>query len=170
MKLFNKQKFETLDDLLLEQIEDLYDAEKRLSEALPKMMEAANNTDLVETFRTHHKETEQQIQRLEKTFGLLGQEASREMCDAMKGLISEAEDMIEAEGDPDVRDAALIAAAQRIEHYEMAGYGSARAFANRLGKSDVATLLQETLDEEKEADRALTGLAETEVNPQAVRS
>lgn len=170
MKLFNTTKFDTLDDLLLEQIEDLYDAEQRLTEALPKMAEAASNTQLSSAFRTHLEETRQHVNRLENIFSLLGREPSREACDAMKGLIAEGEEMIGAKGSPEVRDAALIAAAQRVEHYEMAGYGSARTFASRIGRDDVASILQQTLDEEKATDRKLTMIAESAVNPQAART
>jgi ferritin-like metal-binding protein YciE len=170
MKLFNKTKFDTLDDLLVEQIEDLYDAEQRLTDTLPKMAEAASNSQLATAFRTHLEETRQHVNRLENVFQLLGKEPSRETCDAMKGLISEGEDMIDAEGSPEIRDAALIAAAQRVEHYEIAGYGSARTFASRVGRDDVAAILQQTLDEEKAADKKLTQIAESSVNPSAARA
>jgi ferritin-like metal-binding protein YciE len=170
MKLFNSVTFETLDDLLIEQIEDLYDAEQRLTDALPKMAEAATNPTLAGAFRAHLVETKQHVTRLENVFQLLGKEPSRETCDAMKGLISEGEDMIGAKGSDAVRDAALIAAAQRVEHYEMAGYGSARTFASQLGRNDVANILQQTLDEEKAADKTLSQIAESAVNARAVRA
>lgn len=167
MQLFNDQKFEKLDDLLIEQIEDLYDAEKRLCNVLPKMADAASDAQLAEAFRAHHRDTERHVDRLEQVFKLLGKEPSRETCDAMKGLIKEGESMMEAKGSPGVRDAALIAAAQRIEHYEIAGYGSARSFATQLGLSGVATVLQQTLDEEGAADHRLTDIAVRSVNPKA---
>lgn len=167
MKLFDKQQFDDLNDLLLTHIEDLYDAEKRLCEALPKMADAASDPELVEAFRSHLSETKNQVKRLERVFQMLDESPSRDTCDAMKGLISEGEEMIKAKGDDTVRDAALIAAAQRVEHYEMAGYGSARTFASRVGRDDVASLLQETLDEEKAADETLTRIAESIVNPKA---
>lgn len=167
MNLFGSQKFERLEDLLVEQIEDLYDAEKRLCEALPKMAESASSAALSDAFNAHLAETKQHVDRLEGVFRLLGKEPSRETCDAMKGLISEGEAMIDAKGNDDVRDAALIAAAQRVEHYEIAAYGSARAFAQQLGRSDIADVLQRTLDEEGAADRKLTTIAESMVNPQA---
>jgi ferritin-like metal-binding protein YciE len=170
MKLFNSTKFEDMNDLLLEQVEDLYDAENRISSALPKMADAASSPELQAAFRDHLVETKGHIDRLERVFSLLGKKPERETCDAMKGLISEGEDMIEAKGDDHVRDAALIAAAQRVEHYEMAGYGSARNFAKRLGKDDVAALLQETLNEEGEADEKLTRIAESTVNPSAAQA
>lgn len=170
MKLFNSTEFENLEDLLVEQIEDLYDAEKRLCDALPKMADAASSPELAKAFRQHLAETKQHVERLESIFKLLDREPSRETCDAMKGLISEGEDMIEAKGSDRVRDAALIAAAQRVEHYEMAGYGSAKSFANHLGRDDIASYLDQTLDEEKAADKKLTTIAEDSVNVAAKRS
>lgn len=165
MKLFNTNEFNSMEDLLHDQIEDLYDAEKRLTGALPKMADAAHTPELETAFREHLAETEGHVTRLEEIFRLLGREPKRETCDAMKGLISEGEEMIEAQGNPTVRDAALIAAAQRVEHYEMAGYGTARNFAKRCGRDDIAELLQATLDEEKSADGKLTNIAEQTVNP-----
>lgn len=170
MKLFNSTKFENMNDLLVEQIEDLYDAENRLCDALPKMADAAHSPELQAAFRDHLVETKGQVDRLERVFSLLDHKPKRETCDAMKGLITEGEDMIEAKGDDSVRDAALIAAAQRVEHYEMAGYGSARNFAKRLGRNDIAALLQETLNEEGAADEKLTRIAESTVNPSATHA
>ncbi|MEQ8849957.1 ferritin-like domain-containing protein [Botrimarina sp.] len=167
MGLFTSKKFETLDELLAAQIKDLYDAEHRLTEALPKMAKTAKNPELRTAFNNHLKETESQINRLEKVFSSLGVEPERESCDAMKGLISEGEEFIDADGDPDVIDAGLIAAAQRVEHYEIAGYGSARALAKQLGKQQAVSLLQETLDEEGAADKKLTEIAESYVNTAA---
>ncbi len=170
MQLFNNQKFDNLEDLLVEQVEDLYDAEKRLCDALPKMADAASDAKLASAFRHHLEETKQHVTRLERAFQMLERKPSRETCDAMKGLISEGEEMIDAKGSPEVRDAALIAAAQRVEHYEMAGYGTLRAFAQRLGRQDIASIFQKTLDEEKAADQKLNTIAESIVNPQAVRA
>ena len=170
MALFSNQKFENLDDLLMEQVQDLYDAEHRLLEALPKMEEAATNPELKGAFRSHLNETKGQVQRLEEVFRLLDSKPEREACDAMKGLISESEQMVEAKGEASVRDAALIAAAQRVEHYEMAGYGSARSFARMLKKDAVADLLEQTLSEEKHADETLTSVALNTVNLQAARA
>jgi len=167
MKLFNATKFENMNDLLVEQVEDLYDAEKRLCDALPKMADKAHAPELQTAFRDHLTETKGHVKRLERVFQLLDHKPKRETCDAMKGLISEGEDMLHAEGSPQVRDAALIAAAQRVEHYEIAGYGSARNFARQIGRTDVADLLQETLDEEGAADKKLTRIAESTVNPSA---
>lgn len=167
MGVFTSLEFNSLDDLFLEQLQDLYDAEKRLTEALPKMADAAHSAQLKQAFQSHLRETEGQVTRLERIFQQLGQTPQRETCEAMKGLIKEGSEMIQAKGDPDVRDAALIAAAQRVEHYEMAGYGTARTFAQRLGHQDAARLLQETLDEEGAADKKLTQIAEAQVNVRA---
>jgi len=167
MKLFSSHEFNSLEDLFVEQLQDLYDAEKRLTAALPKMEEAAHSSELKQAFRQHLEETKQQISRLEQIFEKIGCTPERETCAAMKGLIEEGEQMINAKGDDAVRDAALIAAAQRVEHYEMAGYGTARNFAQRLGHDACAELLQETLDEEKNADQILTRIAESTVNVSA---
>ncbi len=154
-------------DLFTNQIEDLYDAEQRLTKALPKMAEAAHSNQLKQAIQQHLSETQGHVSRLETIFREIGVEPKRETCEAMKGLISEGEDMMHAKGDPDVRDAAIIAAAQRVEHYEIAGYGTARTFALRLGLRQAADLLQQTLNEEAAADRKLTQIAESNVNVQA---
>jgi ferritin-like metal-binding protein YciE len=167
MALFSHE-FHTLNDLFIHELEDLYDAEKRLTDALPKMAEAATNPDLKQAFQMHLNQTEQHVNRLEQVFQLIGKTPSRETCDAMKGLISEGGDAISAKGDGDVRDAALIAAAQRVEHYEIAGYGTLRTFARQLGMGDVANILQQTLDEEGDTDKKLTRIAESHINRQAV--
>jgi ferritin-like metal-binding protein YciE len=169
MALFSKLEFSSLKDLLINQLEDLYDAEKRLTDALPKMAEAASSPQLRNAFTTHLQQTKDHVARLDLAFRHLGHTPGRETCQAMKGLISEGEEVISAKGDSSVKDAALIAAAQRVEHYEMAGYGSARTFAQRLGLSDVAQLLQTTLNEEGETDKLLTQIAEQHVNVQAAR-
>jgi ferritin-like metal-binding protein YciE len=167
MALFSHE-FHTLNDLFIHELEDLYDAEKRLTDALPKMAEAATNPDLKQAFQMHLNQTEQHVNRLEQVFQLIGKTPNRETCDAMKGLISEGGDAISAKGDGDVRDAALIAAAQRVEHYEIAGYGTLRTFARQLGMGDVANILQQTLDEEGDTDKKLTRIAESHINRQAV--
>jgi ferritin-like metal-binding protein YciE len=167
MALFSSTEFNRLDDLLVNQLEDLYDAEVRLTDALPKMADAATSPQLAAAFREHLGQTQQQIRRLEQVFNTLGCAPERETCEAMKGLISEGEEMISAKGDDRVRDAALIAAAQRVEHYEIAGYGTARTLARQLGHENVAQMLQQTLDEEEHTDKKLTMLAEQWVNPQA---
>ncbi|MCE5266367.1 MAG: ferritin-like domain-containing protein [Planctomycetaceae bacterium] len=164
MGMFSNIELNSLEDLLLLELSDLYDGEKRLCSALPKMADAASSPVLKRMFQQHFQETERQVSRLEQVFVDLGKPASRETCDAMKGLIKEGSEIIDATGSPDVKDAALISAAQRVEHYEMAGYGSARTFAQHLGHSNVARLLQMTLDEEKETDKRLTQLAEESIN------
>ena len=167
MPLFTSTEFNSFKDLFVEQIKDLYDAENRLTEALPKMADAATSSQLKQAFQSHLRETEGHVARLEQVFQQINVEPKRETCEAMKGLIAEGETMIKAKGNPDVKDAALIAAAQRVEHYEMSGYGSARAFARRLGLTQAASLLQQTLEEEKAADEKLNQIAETSVNRQA---
>jgi len=167
MALFGGNEFNSLDDLFVNQIEDLYDAENRLTKALPKMAEAAASSSLKQAFQSHLRETEGHVARLETIFRGVKVDPKRETCEAMKGLISEGEDMISATGDSDVKDAALIAAAQRVEHYEISGYGTARTIAQRLGLTDVAALLQQTLEEEKAADQKLNTIAESSVNVRA---
>ena len=147
--------------------QDLYDAEKRLTQALPKVAEAVSSPQLQSTIREHLAETETHLDRLERIYRMIGKEPAGHTCEAMKGLIKEGEEVIDADGDPAVKDAALIGAAQRVEHYEIAGYGTARTFAERLGHDEAAQLLQQTLDEEKDADRKLTEVATSAVNPQA---
>jgi ferritin-like metal-binding protein YciE len=160
---------DNLDTLLLHQLQDLYSAEEQIIAALPQMAEAASSSALKSAFRTHLNETQQQKQRLERIFGMLGHEAQSESCEAMEGLITEGQEIMNLDGDPMVKDAALIAAAQRVEHYEIAGYGCARTFARQLGRNDVAELLQQTLDEEGKTDKILTQVAEGLVNPQAAK-
>jgi ferritin-like metal-binding protein YciE len=161
-------EFNNLEDLFLQQVEDLYDAETRLIDALPLMSQAASSPDLKQAFDSHLRETEGHKARLEDVFRRLGKEPKREACKAMQGLIKEGEEMISAKGDPKVKDAGLIAAAQRVEHYEMAGYGALRTYARQLGMQDVAATLQQTLDEEGDADKKLTAIAESHVNAEAV--
>lgn len=169
MGFFSTTKLDRFEDLFLLQLEDLYDAEKRLVDALPKVAEAASSPQLQSTIRMHLAETETQVDRLERIFRILGKEPVGHNCEAMKGLIQEAEEILDAEGDPAVKDAAIIAAAQRVEHYEIAGYGTARTFAERIGQDEIAQLLQQTLEEEKEADRKLTEVATESVNTQAAQ-
>ncbi len=156
-----------LESVLTLQLRDLYSAEQQLIAALPKMADASSTAELKRAFQNHLEETRRHKTRLEQAFSLLRQEAKAETCDAMKGLISEGEEVISLEGEPEVKDAALIAAAQRVEHYEMAAYGCARTFARRLGHEAVADLLQQTLQEERNADETLTRIAEEWVNTQA---
>ncbi len=170
MALFTSVEFNSLNDLFLNQIEDLYDAENRLTKALPKMAEAAHSGQLKQAIQQHLTETQGHVSRLETIFRELKVEPKRETCQAMKGLIAEGEEMIDAKGDPEVKDAALIAAAQRVEHYEISGYGTVRTFAQRLGLTKIANLLQQTLLEEVAADKKLTTIAESSVNVQAAGS
>ncbi len=170
MPVFTSNEFNSLNDLFVNQIEDLYDAENRLTKALPKMAEAANSSQLKQAFQQHLTETQGHVSRLETIFRELNIEPKRETCEAMKGLIAEGEEMIKAKGDPEVRDAALIAAGQRVEHYEISGYGTAKTFAKRLGMTQAANLLQQTENEEAAADKKLTTIAESSVNVQAAGS
>ena len=169
MSFFTKD-LRSLEDLFFDQIADLYDAEQRLIAAISKMADAAHSQELRDLFVEHLRETEIQVERLESVFMHHNRQPLRETCEAMKGLIKEAEETVEARGDASVKDAALIAAAQRVEHYEMAGYGTARTFAEHLGFAEAARLLQESLDEEKEADFKLTDIAERQVNLLAMHS
>lgn len=163
-------KIENMEDLFLEQIEDLYDAEKRLVKALPKMADASTSLSLRQAFQSHLMETEGHVRRLESVFRALGKDPKGQTCDAMKGLISEGEDIVSDIDPSAVRDAGLIAAANRVEHYEIAGYGSARTFAQGLGLREAVSLLEQTLQEEKMADQKLTNLAESMVNEEALRT
>ena len=166
MALFNYE-FGNLKDLLVRELKDLYDAEKQLTETLPEMAQAANSSELKQAFQDHYRETQTHVTRLEEIFRGLNQPVRGESCPAMKGIIKEGSSMISAKGDPSVRDAGLIAAAQRAEHYEMAVYGSARSFARQLGRNDLAEILQKTLEEEGNADKKLTAIAEAGVNQMA---
>jgi ferritin-like metal-binding protein YciE len=167
MGLFSSMTFDSFETLFLDQLQDLYDAEQRITQALPQMTKTAHNPQLKAAFEQHLKETRNQVTRLEEVFGMIGHSPESKTCYAMKGLLQEGEEVINAGGDPDIKDAALIAAAQRVEHYEISGYGTLRTFAQRLGRQDAARLLQETLNEEKAADQKLTALAEQSINVQA---
>ena len=156
----------TLRDLLVEELRDLHHAENQLLKALPKMAKAASHEELKEGFQVHLEETREHVDRLERCFKLLGEKARGKTCHAMQGLVEEGKEAITEKAPDAIRDAKLIGAAQRVEHYEIAAYGTARAFAETLGESQVADLLQETLDEEGETDKKLTALAET-INQEA---
>ncbi len=158
---------DSLHDLYVEELKDLYNAENQLLKALPKMAKAASASELKEAFTEHLAVTKHQVERLETIFSGLGVSPKGKKCKAMEGLVEEAKEIMEEEGDPAVIDAALIASAQRVEHYEMAGYGCVRTFAMLLGYDDAAELLQKTLDEEKQADESLTELAESVINVRA---
>jgi len=146
--------------LFIEELRDLYSAENQLVTALPQMAAAAKSSTLKSAFENHLVETRNHVQRLTEIFTELGETPTGKTCKGMQGLISEGTEAIQLQGDPDVRDAALIGAAQRVEHYEMAGYGVARTFAKELGFNTAAEKLQKTLDEEGSADKKLTGIAE----------
>jgi len=162
-------KIESMEELFLQQIADLYDAEKRLVKALPKMAEASTSLSLRQAFESHLQQTVGHVNRLEIIFRQLDHDPKGQTCDAMKGLVSEGEDMVSDIDESPLRDAGLIAAANRVEPYEIAAYGSARSFAQTLGLGQVVALLEETLHEEKEADRELTKLAESMVNDGALQ-
>jgi len=150
---------DTIEKLFLEELKDLHSAEKQITKTLPKMVEAASSHDLKTAFERHLKETEGQIRRLDQAFEILGMRPKDKMCDGMKGILAEGAEMLHETQAGDVRDAALISAAQRVEHYEMAAYGTVRAFAQQLNQSRIVDLLQATLDEEKAADRKLTEIS-----------
>jgi ferritin-like metal-binding protein YciE len=160
-------QMESLQDLLVDQLKDLYNAENQLIKALPKMAKAATNAQLQQAFTTHLEETKEHVDRLEQVFEALGENAKGKTCKAMKGLIEEGKEIMEEDAEPEVLDAGLIAAAQRIEHYEIAGYGCVRTYAEMLGNDQAAKLLQKTLDEEGLTDKKLTDLAESVINLEA---
>lgn len=158
---------DTLKSLLEEQIKDLYSAENQLVKALPKMAKAAASDDLREAFESHLEETRGHVERLQEIAGILETKPGGKKCKAMEGLVAEGGEVLEEEGADAVIDAALIAAAQRVEHYEISAYGSARAMAEQLGEQRIIKLLQQTLDEEAAADKKLTGISMGEVLPAA---
>jgi len=161
-------KMKSLNDLLVHELKDLYSAEMQLTKALPKMAKAVTNEDLREALESHLEETRQQVTRLQQIMDELDVPTTRvPKCKAMEGLIEEGAKLLEEDLEPEVLDAAIIAAAQRVEHYEMAGYGCARTFAGQLGYSNAAKLLQQTLEEEAAADEKLTQIAMSHVNEEA---
>jgi len=153
-------KLDSLKTLYIHELNDLHDAESQLLKALPKMAKAASSEDLRLAFERHLEQTQEHVRRLETAFSRLKEKPTRVPCKAMKGLLEEAEEMINADGDPVIKDAGLISAAQRVEHYEMAGYGCARTYAEMLDEEDSAELLQKTLGDERATDESLTELAE----------
>jgi len=159
----------TLEDLFVHELKDLYSAEKQLVKALPKMAKAASSPKLRKGFETHLRQTEKHVERLERILDELGKSPRGPKCEAMAGLVEEGKKMIEEDAEPAVKDAGLIAAAQRVEHYEIAGYGTARTYAQHLGHTDAAELLQATLDEESQTNEKLTELAESEINVEAMQ-
>jgi ferritin-like metal-binding protein YciE len=162
-------KLDTLQKLYTEELRDLYNAENQLLKALPKMAKAASSEELKDAFEKHLEQTKGHVERLEQVFEDLDERPKGKTCRAMKGLIQEGSEPLEQDGDESVRDAGIIVAAQKVEHYEIAGYGSARTFAHLLGQNKAAELLQTTLDEESETNELLTRLAESIINPEAVR-
>jgi len=162
-------KIETLRDLYVEQLHDLYSAETQLVEALPKMAKAASHPHLQSAFQEHLMQTKTHVQRIEQIFQKLGAKPKGQTCKGMEGLIKEGSEMAKMRGDPAAIDAGLISAAQRVEHYEIAGYGCVHTYAQLLGEQQDAKLLQQTLDEEGQTDKKLTQLAEQLINLEAVR-
>lgn len=155
---------DSLKDLYVDELKDLYNAENQLLKALPKMARKASSPELKRAFEDHLTQTEGHVDRLERIFKGLGEKPTGKTCKAMKGLVEEGKEIIEEDGDGSVLDAALIGAAQRVEHYEIAGYGVVRTFASLLGEEDAMGLLQRTLNEEGETDKKLTKIAEAVIN------
>ena len=166
MGLFSSP-IKTLDDLFVHTLQDIYYAENQIVKNLPTMVSKASNPELKSAFQTHLGETENQVKRLERVFEMHGQPVKGVTCAAMDGILSEAKEIISDCGDPHVCDAAMLSAAQAVEHYEMTRYGSLIAYAEQLGRHDCASVLKETLEEEKATDRKLTALAERRVNAAA---
>ena len=157
----------SLQDLYLNKLQMIYDAEQQGLESMPQLMQMVQNEEVRQAFQMHAQQTQEQVRRLEQLFQQHGQTPQRMTCQSMQALIQEAQQVVQQVQDPDTRDAFLIAAEQGIEHHEIAAYGTARTWAQELGLDDDADLLQETLEEEEQADRMLTGIAERRVNPQA---
>jgi ferritin-like metal-binding protein YciE len=160
---------ETIEDLFLNELRDLYSAEKQITKALPKMVKAATAPELRDAFQNHLEQTKEHVERLEQIFEMLGKRGTGKTCEGMKGVIAEGAEVISDIEKGAVRDAGLISAAQRVEHYEMAGYGTVRSLARLLGKQSMVKLLEQTLEEEKETDETLTQLSES-VNEEAQRA
>ena len=166
MGIFSKD-IKSMDDLFVHTLRDIYYAEKQILKSLPDMIEKSSDPQLKQGFQAHQSETRNQVTRLEQVFRLHGQEPKGIDCPAIDGIIEEAEDVVGEVDDKSVLDAALIAAAQTVEHYEITRYGSLIAWAKELGRNDCAALLQQNLDEEKATDRKLTSIAESRVNRMA---
>lgn len=160
-------KMRTLEDAYVDLLKDLYSAEKQLVKALPKMAKNASSSDLQKAFQDHLRQTEGQVERIERIFSDMDGSPRGKKCVGMEGLIEEGNELLKEDAEPEVLDAGLIAAAQKVEHYEIAGYGTARAWAERLGYDKAARLLQQTLDEESMANEKLTQIAESHVNIEA---
>ena len=157
----------TLDDLFVHMLQDIYYAENQIAKSLPKMIGKATDPQLKQGFETHLQETQNQIKRLEQVFQMHGQPVKGVTCVAMDGILEEAKETMGDVDDTDVRDAAILASAQAVEHYEITRYGTLVAFAKQLGRDDCASVLQQNLDEEKATDKRLTAIAESRVNPKA---
>jgi ferritin-like metal-binding protein YciE len=162
-------KLDTLQKLYTDELRDLYNAEGQLLKALPKMAKAASSEELKDAFEKHLEQTKSHVERLEQVFEELDEKPKGKTCRAMKGLVEEGSEILQQDGDESVLDAGIIVAAQKVEHYEIAGYGSVRTFAHLLGQNKAAELLQTTLDEESETNELLNRLAESIINPEAVR-
>jgi ferritin-like metal-binding protein YciE len=162
------KQIQSMKELLVHEIKDIYHAEQQLLKALPKMAKKASSPDLKEAFEHHLKETEEHVSRLEQVFEKLGEKPKTEVCHAMKGLVEEAEDILEQKNDGQILDAALIGAAQKVEHYEIASYGTIVEWAKNLGEKEAANILGKTLEEEEKADELLTKLARKGINKKAV--
>jgi ferritin-like metal-binding protein YciE len=162
-------KLDSLHELFVEQLQDIYDAEHQIVEALPKMVKAASDNELQAAFQEHLEQSRTHIQRLEQAFEILGETAKRKACKGMKGVIAEGAELMEEDADADVMDAGLISAAQHVEHYEIASYGTLRTYAELMGHTEVVDLLQQTLEEEKTTDQLLTDLA-SELNVEATQA
>lgn len=158
---------DSLQELYVDELKDLYSAENQLLKALPRMARAASHRELKDAFTQHEEQTRRQVERLDQIFEELGKSPRGKKCVGMEGLIKEAQELMKEKPDPDVLDAGLISKAQHVEHYEIAGYGTVRTWAERLGHDEHANLLQETLNEEEETDRLLTELAENTINVEA---
>jgi ferritin-like metal-binding protein YciE len=159
---------DTLEDLYVDKLKDLYSAENQILKALPRMIKGANSEELQQALEEHVRVTEGHVQRLDELFSQIGTKGRGKKCMGMEGLIEEGKELLMEKAEPDVLDAGIIAAAQSVEHYEIAGYGTARTFAQMLGKSAAADVLEQTLEEEKQADELLTSLAENMINVMAM--
>ncbi len=160
-------EMDNLRELLVDELKDIYNAEQQLTKALPRMSKKASHPQLKDAFDTHLRETEGHVDRLEQVFEALGEKAKGKTCAAMKGILEEGKEIMGEDMEDDVMDAALIAAAQKVEHYEIASYGTVRAWAQLLGEREAVKLLQQTLDEEGKTDKLLTKLAESTINVEA---
>lgn len=163
-------EMQDLQDLYVDQLRDLYNAEKQLVKALPKMAKKAGHDELKQAFTEHLDQTKEHVERLEQIFEKLGKRAGGKTCKAMQGIVEEGKETMEEDAEAEVMDAALIAAAQRAEHYEIASYGTVRTYAKLLGDEQAAKILQKTLDEEGETDKLLTQIAESSINVEAAEA